>query len=321
MILIVSNRTDVTADFVVRELTRRGVEFARLNTDEFPQHGLGRITFPGGIREASIRWVNRDRTLEWRDVTAVWYRRPVAPVPDEAITDPGIRKFVVDECYDFLRGLWYSLDCAWVSHPDAIRRAEHKIVQLHAATKCGFKVPETLVSNAPDEVKAFVDRLAGQVVVKPVYAGFVQAQGAPRFVYTTQPSRDELSHLDEVCLSPCIFQERILKTADVRVTVVGERVFATRIETDALPPNVPDWRAADVEQLVHTSYTLPSHIAASCAALTRILGLKFGAIDLSLDDEGEHVFFEINANGQWAWIETATGARISEAIADLLLSC
>jgi len=320
MILIITNRTDVTADFVVRELTRRSVPFARLNTDEFPQHAEGTVRFPGGVGQASLRWTNRKRKLHWGDVKAIWYRRPIAPVPDDAVTDPGVRKFAIDECYDFLRGLWYSLDCLWVSHPDAIRRAEHKIVQLGAAANCGLLIPETLVSNSPEDAQAFVDKFSGRIVAKALYAGFLEAEGEPRFIYATQPSPESLEHLHDVSLAPCIFQERIDKVADIRVTVVGERTFAVRIDTAGLPAGVPDWRASSVEDLSHSPYSLPVEIEARCVELTRALGLRFGAIDLAIDHEGSHVFFEINANGQWAWLETATGAKISSAIADLLTS-
>jgi hypothetical protein len=37
-----------------------------------------------------------------------------------------------------------------------------------------------------------------------------------------------------------------------------------------------------------------------------------------LTPDGEYVFAEINPNGQWLWIEQATGLPIAEALADLL---
>jgi len=49
------------------------------------------------------------------------------------------------------------------------------------------------------------------------------------------------------------------------------------------------------------------------------LGLCFGAIDLIVTPDDDHVFLEVNPNGQWLWIEELTGLPISHAIADLLM--
>ncbi|MFJ9774463.1 hypothetical protein ACIRVF_25040 [Kitasatospora sp. NPDC101157] len=57
------------------------------------------------------------------------------------------------------------------------------------------------------------------------------------------------------------------------------------------------------------------------AALLRFLGesgLRFGAFDFAATPEGEWWFLECNPNGQWAWLEHATGLPITSAIADLL---
>lgn len=47
-------------------------------------------------------------------------------------------------------------------------------------------------------------------------------------------------------------------------------------------------------------------------------GLRFGALDFLLTPEVAWVFLEVNPNGQWAFIEQATGLPIAAAIADAL---
>ena len=59
-------------------------------------------------------------------------------------------------------------------------------------------------------------------------------------------------------------------------------------------------------------------MAEKCLALTRSYGLAFGAIDLARVDDGLYTFFEINPNGQWAWIEQLTGQPLRQAMAGLL---
>ncbi|MCA9385364.1 hypothetical protein KC717_01810 [Candidatus Dojkabacteria bacterium] len=44
----------------------------------------------------------------------------------------------------------------------------------------------------------------------------------------------------------------------------------------------------------------------------------FVAIDMAVTPKGEYIFFEINPNGQYLWIEEMAELPISEAIAELL---
>jgi MvdD-like protein with pre-ATP grasp domain/ribosomal protein S6-L-glutamate ligase RimK-like protein len=317
MILIVSNTQDLTCDFVVRELQRRRSAFSRLNFDEFPRFALGVATAGTDYSErAEITWTNRKKVLYFNEVSSVLYRRPVSPVPDCA-EDEAIKRFCVDECYDFLRGLLLSLDCHWISHPDAIRKAEHKLYQMRVATRVGLRLPKTLVSNSPDEVLNFFETCSGRMVVKCLYMGFIDNQQAPELILTSLVSREDLNDAQSIRLSPSIFQEYVDKNFDLRVTVVGERVFAAKIET-TLPPDTPDWRACSPEELRHSLYHLPVSVERACIDLVRLLNLDFGAIDFAVDKRGEIYFLEINPNGQWAWLETILALPISAALVDRL---
>jgi D-alanine-D-alanine ligase-like ATP-grasp enzyme len=69
---------------------------------------------------------------------------------------------------------------------------------------------------------------------------------------------------------------------------------------------------------VHRDHDLPASIAEQCVRLTQSFNLRFSAIDLVLDVEGEYWFLEMNPNGQWAWVESRVGLPISETIVDEL---
>lgn len=85
MILLVTNKRDITGDFIVLELRKRGLPFHRLNTEDLPS---GAIRFrPGAERDWEIE--SGGETLALRDVRAAYYRRPGAPEPrvtDDAAT-------------------------------------------------------------------------------------------------------------------------------------------------------------------------------------------------------------------------------------------
>jgi glutathione synthase/RimK-type ligase-like ATP-grasp enzyme len=91
------------------------------------------------------------------------------------------------------------------------------------------------------------------------------------------------------------------------------------IDSQSDPDSLVDWRHGGTA-LDHEVHQLPDGIARLCLELCSDYGLRFGAIDLALRPDGGYTFFEVNPNGQWAWIEQITGLPLSSALADLLLS-
>ena len=124
----------------------------------------------------------------------------------------------------------------------------------------------------------------------------------------------------EIELCPVLLQRYINKRCDWRVTVVDDRVFACRIQSQANPQYAVDMRKglADLGML-HELAELPDGVEERCIAMVRRLSLRFGAIDLVEDEDGRIWFLEINPNGQWAWIEDRTGAPLARTIAEALL--
>jgi glutathione synthase/RimK-type ligase-like ATP-grasp enzyme len=80
-----------------------------------------------------------------------------------------------------------------------------------------------------------------------------------------------------------------------------------------------DWRLGDVGRLPHAAVELPAEVGDRCLELTASYGLRFAAIDLAETPDGQYVFFEINPNGQWAWVEQACGLPLASHLADELL--
>jgi len=320
MILVITNTEDVTSDFIIREIRRRNAPFFRLNTDEFPQNIAGTAVFSNTTGpHLFMKRSASERGVDFSNIKSVLFRRPVAPTPHSDITDAGVRQFCINECSDFLHGLWLIPNCYWINRPDAIRRASYKMVQLHAARSL-FQIPRTLITNDPMEAQRFLSAQSKGTIVKPLRSARVKDEGITKFLYTREMADCDVSQLDTLRLAPSILQEKVDKEFDIRVTVVGESVFAARIYTVDLPPAMPDWRFADDNNLHYSPENLPESIATACVSLTQNLGLEFGAIDLAVDVNGQYWFFEINPNGQWAWIEMELGLPISRSIVDLLMS-
>ncbi|GII85483.1 hypothetical protein Ssi03_34730 [Sphaerisporangium siamense] len=110
-----------------------------------------------------------------------------------------------------------------------------------------------------------------------------------------------------------LFQRQVEKIADVRVTVVGDKIFPVRIDG----ASGLDWRR-HYPELSYSLIEAPSPIAGAIRAYLDRLGLIFGAFDFALTREDEWIFLECNPNGQWAWFPEPIPARIASAIADHL---
>ena len=102
------------------------------------------------------------------------------------------------------------------------------------------------------------------------------------------------------------------------MTVVGEKLFPVKIESQEYEESRIDWRRG-TNIISHKYIELPKIISRQCINLVKHLNLIFGAIDLVIDKEGNFYFLEINPNGQWAWIEKRLNLPISQEIATLLL--
>ena len=181
--------------------------------------------------------------------------------------------------------------------------------------------PETLVTSNPDEAESFILNLKPKrVVYKTLSRPLISDVGDEvRSVFTSEISEITTPMRSAIRVAPCLFQEYIEKDYELRITVVGNQVFAARIYSQEHEETKLDWRRDQHKvTLRHEVENLDPQLERMCINLTRSLGLTFGAIDMIVTPRQERVFLEINPNGQWGWIEKLTGLPIADALIDVL---
>lgn len=326
MTVLLITRSDDSASpaRVAAALEARGVRAYRLDTDLFPTDLRVSIhDAAGDDGRPQGRIVGPAGALDLDDVTAIYYRRfnVGARIPTDL--DRQLRAPSIEESRRVLFGLMQALAGSGVfalDRLDVVRRAEHKSLQLALARRLGLDVPRTLVSNDADAVRAFAAELPAGIVTKMMasFAVYDEA-GQEHVVFTNPVSAEDLADLDGLSLCPMTFQERLEKSCELRVTVVGDRVMAAAIDSQALPRARSDWRREGVALLEHwRHYELPADVHAKTLALMDALGLNYGAFDFIVTPEGRHVFLEVNPVGEFMWLCTAPGLPIDEALADVL---
>jgi hypothetical protein len=310
MILILSNDADIHATMVREMIEARGERVQILDTGDFPAR-TRMVMEPGAAAGRRLMHTPKG-TIDLSEVRAVWWRRPQPYGLHEDITDPVMEKFTLHEIDEAIEGLYLTLDADWLNIPTKDACAARKIWQLDVARDAGLKTPRTLITNDPGEARAFA-RAEG--VTQTIYKPFQGLEEAWRETRLLKP--EEMDQMDAVKYAPVIFQECIEAEADLRVTVVGDRIFPAAIDSTGAEYKV-DFRMEKDMRITPT--TLRPETEAGIRALMRRMGLSYGAIDFRRRPNGEEVFLEINPAGQWLFVEDATHQPITEAIADWLIT-
>ncbi|MFF7789754.1 ATP-grasp ribosomal peptide maturase [Streptomyces sp. NPDC007991] len=305
-VLVVTNLDDPTADVVISELHERDVPVVRFDSGDFPHALSVAATFTSNGVEGTLSTPSRSANLS--GIRSLYYRRP------SGFTFPHLdqqdARFAITQARYGLGGILASLPgCRYVNHPHRIGDAEFKPSGLVAAATAGFRLPPTVITSDPDTARDFVKQYS-PVIYKPLSAPLYRIDGVSCTVEVAEVGANDID--EAVSGTAHLFQQRVDKAADVRVTVIGDRVFAVRIDSDLL-----DWRT-DYGRLRYSVAQPPPGVTEALHAYLGHFGLVFGAFDFAVDGQGQWWFLECNPSGQWYWLEPETGLPMLGAMADLL---
>jgi RimK-like ATP-grasp domain len=138
---------------------------------------------------------------------------------------------------------------------------------------------------------------------------------AARSIVQTFEEKDS-DRLEQIRWCPTQFQSRVEGT-NVRVHILGERVYATAITTEATDYRYATRQAG--EPAVLREVDLCAELAEKCVNLARTLELPFAGIDLKITPENEVYCFEVNPSPAFSYYEDHTGQPIAEGLARYLV--
>lgn len=288
MILVWGPVDDPPIEHVCAALEARSADFAHLDDADLAtlDYGVMLAAEPSG-------WVRLAGVELPIDRIGGIYLRPanVEPGPATAASST-------------LLALAANLPAVVVNRPAAGSSNHSKPFQLNLIARAGLAVPETIVTTDPSAAREFLAEHR-RLVYKSV-------SGVRSIVATLDESEDD--RLDRVRTGPVQLQ-RWIDGRDVRVHVVGDRWFATAIESE-----VDDYRYAASEgaPLTMAPWEIPPELGAQLVSLTRSMGLLVSGIDLRLAGDGNWYCFEVNPSPGFTFYEDATGQPIADAIAGLL---
>lgn len=311
MILVVSHEQDPHAERVLARLRAENRPTLLFNLAELPDRAA--ITIDYAIPEnPQIEFVRGSANrFQLHEVSSVWWRRPQAP-DLSSVTSADVQVFTANEWNEAIQGLWQLLrGASWMNDPGLDDAASRKARQLRTAAEVGLRVPRTMITSDPCRARRFVEEHLPRPLI---YKTFSCTHAVWR---ETQVLRaQDLEHLEAVRMAPVIFQELVPAESDLRITAVGDKLFAAAIRLPQRGDRV-DFRLRLGEASVQP-IELPLAIRGKLLALLSRLGLVYGAIDMRRTPQGEYYFLEVNTAGEFLFIEDRTGMPIAQAIADWL---
>lgn len=299
-ILIIGNSKDAHAEHIRHALTQVGATANYLDTHLFPTHlrlswkpenQTGCLALPGGHR------------LKIGDIKSVFWRN-FAGIHVPSLNDSSQEKIAFNDSISTLRSFMQACPARWVNSWQAYQFHKEKPLQLRKAKLLGATIPQTLISNDPEEVINFAYFLE-KAIFKPVYGG------AHTKVVTAEhldPKRLSLA----LSISPVTIQEYIPGT-NIRSYVIGKTIYAAEIRSSHL-----DFREDCEAELIPIE--LPASVQQQCLNIAQAFMLEWTAIDWRLKPTGEYVFLEANPSPMFLHFERQTGFPITQKLVELLVS-
>jgi glutathione synthase/RimK-type ligase-like ATP-grasp enzyme len=204
-----------------------------------------------------------------------------------------------------LESIFAALKCPVVNRLADCFSNQSKPFQAWQLGHLDLSVPCTLVTDSLSEAKRFYERWNRQVIYKSAGGGFIG---------TRRLTEETLSGLFSKPGAPVQLQELVSGT-DIRVHVVGDQLFATRILSDAIDYRFPRPGCAPLRM---ESAALPRTVSSTCIRVSKLFGLVFSGIDLRETADGQFYFFEANPAPAFSFYEGTSGQPISKALVDLL---
>lgn len=309
-VVVLTQVDDPTADMVIRHLNAAGVPVVRLDPADFPRTvSLSARIGAGG------RWAGRittgSRVFDPATARALWLRRPGRrSFPD---MDAATAKYAEAQAEGGLDGILRAMqDCLYVNHPAAHKAASVKPAQLDAASRAGFAIPDTFITNDPADAREFC--AAQPSIHKPLGPTLWQPDEDSLFMVNVTTITDPAGLDETIGGSAHLFQARVAKRHDVRLTVIGDRMVPVVIDSGG----ALDWRTTYDGNSYRVLPELPDDVEQAVKAFMAELNLVYAAFDFAIGHDGRWWFLEANTSGQFAWMEKPTGVPLTAMMADFL---
>lgn len=297
--LILGHPNDLHAHYVAWALETVGYEVVFINS--------AHDNCPTGVTLYVDHATDDLPGTQWGDACAAWCRR-LGPPPVFEKGNGEADEYSLSEDRRFskwLVGLLERSSHRWINQPTNSQAAENKFIQLKLARSCGIDIPRTLITARPDRFRTFLEA-EGVIVAKPLDGhSWTNEAGETLSAFASILDVERGAQLSDGDIAQCvtIYQQRIEKTADVRMVVMGEDACAYKVIQDG--ERYFDYRIGFYQEkhLRYEAIPVPAILKAKMIGLMGLLRINFASADFALKADDEWVFLDLNPNGQWLFLE------------------
>ena len=310
-ILAVGSLLDPHVTKIAKKLDALGFDCLIFDVDN-PNHLL---TINIGENSVQVEFLTPGKYLNMSQVSSVWWRLKPKPYPSQDFYEICNFEFKNKEWRQVLYSLEYFSEASWVNPLRNTAKFNIKPLQLKLAKKTGFRIPETTFTNSPSSVKELLDRNS-EIVYKTISSPLIYNNSV---VYTSRVSEEMIDSSNEnIKIAPGIYQQLIHKSYELRITVVGDKVFPVAIYAKEKSSTNTDWRKFQFDDIFRNTQ-ISDGLREKILKFHRETGLKYAVYDFMQEENNEEpIFLECNPSGQWLWLEDQLSLSITDEIVHLL---
>lgn len=298
--LVCGTADDAPLSMLIRSLRKRDADFLvldqRMMTDQVQlRWQVTDCGIAGHIRVGT-------EAVDIREIRSV-YHRFVSP---EDVAGTNSSPALVSKARSILHSFMDLLDILpvrVVNRRRPMMSNNSKPYQALLIRQAGFAIPETITTNNPRSLEEFIS-LNGL----PIYKSISSARSV-----VTSLDEKSATRLASLRYLTTQFQRKI-EGFNVRVHIIGRRVFATQILTLATDYRYAIREGASVE---FRPYELTVELRKQCLHLARVCQLSFAGIDLIVSRSKVYCL-EVNPSPGYSYYQDATGQPISDVLAEYL---
>ncbi|WP_425656638.1 grasp-with-spasm system ATP-grasp peptide maturase [Tenacibaculum ascidiaceicola] len=311
MILILSIEQDESTIDIIRWLSYLKEDFILLNNNEL----INSLTV--NINTSEVFITTKDATVNFNEITSVWYRRGNFKLDDciemkDFIGDK-ITEFYNEEKKDLFEYLHFLLNQKPSINNYNFKKV-NKLIVLTLAKQLGLCIPKTTITN---QKKVLREELKNKLLITKPINDPMSLYGDTYWLptYTTSINTEKADLFDDT-FGISLFQENIKKTLEIRSYFLDGEFYSMAIFSQLDEQTKTDFRCYNNQKPNRTiPFNLPSDIEIKLKALAEKLNLTSCSFDLIYTPSKQYVFLEVNPIGQFGMVSYPCNYYLEEKIA------
>jgi ATP-GRASP peptide maturase of grasp-with-spasm system len=317
MILIFSEEIDRTTDIVCNWLNYYKQDFLRINDEKSFSYQFNLSIFDNSY---NVNVLKEDICIPFSEIDCVWFRRGFIRFAlkinrgFDKLTLNNIKNHLNNEGRTLEYFLYYMFKTKFsINNPQYYNF--NKLIALFEASRIGFSIPETLISNDTIDLYDFLNIHENCITkhiqdIMPIKTKTGTSFGGR----TMRITKNELK-FDKYWYS--LIQKEIKKKYEVRVFYLMKKIYPMVIFSQDQKQSSVDYRNVSINSN-HSNrmvpYKLPTNIQRKITKLMTKLNLESGSIDLIVDHNNNFFFLEVNPVGQFNFLSELCNYYIEKDI-------